>query len=77
MEKVEIARAGVLSMIACATKDATKEEIEEYVNTQHPTGISSKWTITDEPFNKGSLIETPNPGQCELYHDRLHYLLVC
>lgn len=53
---------------------------EEYNNltkddANHPTGISSKWSISkDKTFHSGE----PNPCPCDQHPDkRLHYLLTC
>jgi hypothetical protein len=65
---------GFVSMSVCVPKGMTKEEIECEANFQHPTGISSRWKISEHKhFADGS----PIPRVCEDDPDRLHYLLNC
>jgi hypothetical protein len=52
----------------------TVEEVVNAINLQNPTGISSKWQISEnEKFRSGE----PNPCVCERDPDRRHYLMVC
>lgn len=48
-------------------------ETTAYMHEHHPTGISSQWDISDEPFRTGE----PNPCPCEDDKSRKHYLFVC
>lgn len=64
---------GLCHASVCVEKDTPRAEIESYVNTAHPTGIRSPWSISEEKFADGS----PNPRPCDLIPTRLHYLLVC
>jgi hypothetical protein len=77
MERVEIAQQTVLVVVACAVKDATKEEIERHVNSVIPTGISSKWGIAEEVYQGKDKPATKNPCPCDDHADRLHYVLYC
>lgn len=63
---------GLVSMSVCTSLEDTKE-IERRANAWHPTGISSRWEIADEPFGTGE----PNPCPCNIASDRKHYLLHC
>jgi hypothetical protein len=49
------------------------EEIEKRMNEHSPTGIDSKWKVSEDNFFGGK----PNPCQCNLTPDYKHYLLVC
>jgi hypothetical protein len=66
---------GICAMSVCAKKDVATETIERQANAEHPTGISSRWEISDdETFATGQ----PNPCPCEAEPDaRVHYLLNC
>ena len=49
------------------------EEATERVNVENPTGIMSKWKISDENFVTGE----PNPHSCECLKTHNHMLFVC
>lgn len=74
MEDIEIYSYGLVYLCCCVKKGKTKEEIEEYINNTHPTGISSQWKIRDTHFKYGA---RTNPCQCETHEDRQHYQLSC
>jgi hypothetical protein len=71
--KVCVLRMGIVYLSVCAVKELTRDEVEIEVNKISPTGISSQWKISDEPFSDGS----PNPCQCKDDPNRLHYIMVC
>ena len=72
--KATIYTWGVCSLSCCAPKEMTREEIENSVNEQQPTGIDSKWKIsTDQTFSSGK----PMPNQCEQESNNQHWLLHC
>lgn len=50
---IHIYAVGVCYCSVCAPSDMSKEDVEIWVNTQNPTGIKSKWKISDENFNSG------------------------
>lgn len=64
---------GLVYTSACAPAAMPPEQVEAAVNIESPTGISSCWSLADEPFADG----TPNPGPCDQGPDRRHYLLSC
>jgi len=65
---------GLVCLSVCAPKTVTPEQIETFVNDEHPTGISSPWAISDDDFADGH----PNPCPCDQQPEsRLHYLLNC
>jgi hypothetical protein len=69
-----IAGPGICAMSVCAPNDTPRETIERWANTFAPTGISSRWAISEDDFAAGQ----SNPCQCEREPDaRLHYLLNC
>lgn len=70
---VTIYSKGLVYVSACAASELTKEQVEEYVNRYHPTGVSSQWTVSDERFRTGE----PNPCPCESSPHRTHWLLTC
>ena len=76
MEKadIDIYSKGIVSLSVCVPMDMKPEEIEEAVNAESPTGISSMWEIGEErKFSDGSKM----PCDCDYNEDRLHYLLHC
>ena len=42
MKKVEVIRSGILDIQVCCEKDIPFNEIEQVVNEESPTGISSR-----------------------------------
>jgi hypothetical protein len=74
MNKINIYVSGLVHCSVCVPKHFTVEMIEEEVNLQNPTGISSKWKIDNSPkFSTGE----NNPCVCERDQNRKHYLMVC
>lgn len=71
--KTIIYSKGLVACSVCAPKELPKTYIEEDVNSQLPTGIDSKWTISKEDFQTGE----KNPHECEKDPKKLHYLLNC
>lgn len=49
----------------------TDEQATARLNEQHPTGITSRWTVADEPFANGD----PNPRPCNSHPDTHRHLL--
>lgn len=73
-ERIYIGSPGIVALSVCAPKDVARERVEEWANTESPTGISSRWAISDDAFADGSA----NPCPCDLTPEtRLHYLLNC
>lgn len=74
-KSIDIYSIGIISASVCAGNDATIEEITEHLNEEHPTGISSKWQLSqDKVFQDGH----PNPCACDTYPDtKKHYLFTC
>lgn len=70
---VEVYSVGLCFASACASIDTTREEVEETVNWQHPTGLESRWRIHDGCFASGD----PNPNPCESDNTKQHWLLSC
>lgn len=74
MNDVEVYSLGLVNASVCAPGDMTREEIAYTVNQCDPTGIMSRWEISDaETFANGQ----PHPCPCEHNPDRTHYLLTC
>jgi len=64
---------GICHCSVCAPKDMKPEDVVASANLQHPTGISSPWAISSEPFRN----RETNPCECNIDPNRLHYLMVC
>lgn len=73
VQEVAVYSVGLVYCSACAPADMAVEDIEAKVNAQHPTGIASRWLVTDEPFSHGE----PNPSPCSDGPLKMHYLLSC
>lgn len=73
-DNLTIYSMGLCCASICASKELTREEIEDGLNLAAPTGITSQWAISDDPtFADGQ----PNPCQCEADPDRQHWLANC
>ena len=70
----EIYAYGPVHMSVCVAKTMSREDIELRANLESPTGISSRWEVSEDAAFRGG---EPNPCQCEDDPDRLHYLMVC
>lgn len=65
---------GLVCCSVCVPNHFTAEEIEDVVNQENPTGISSRWKVSTDPtFKEGK----PNPCPCEKDPDRMHCLMNC
>lgn len=73
MDEVAIYSMGLVACSVCVPEGMARDRIEFAVNQQAPTGISSRWSIADEPFASGD----PNPSPCGTLPGRLHYLATC
>jgi hypothetical protein len=66
--------AGLVALALCAPKTMHRDLVEEFANTENPTGINSKWTISHEEFADGQ----PNGCDCDQEPaTRQHWLLHC
>jgi len=77
MSLVDIYRFGPLSLSVCAPKTATREEIVDDVNTQHPCVFPPsklRWRIADDTHFKGG---EKIPHQCEDDPARQHWFMDC
>ena len=64
---------GIVAASVCT--DLPVAEATELLNKEHPTGIDSKWSLSeDKTFRDGV---TPNGGQCDVFDHRRHYLFNC
>lgn len=63
---------GLVHCSVCAPLRYTVEMVEAEVNAINPTGISSPWKVSTEPFASGE----SNPCPCSDL-DRQHWLMVC
>lgn len=74
MSAVEAYAVGIVCASVCAPRDLPIEQVEDDVNRQHPTGISSRWKLSeDDHFATGQT----NPCPCEKDPERQHWLLNC
>ena len=74
MNVIEIYSAGIVHLSVCALKTIPVNCVEDFANAEHPTGISSRWNLSeDETFASGE----QHPKECEDDSSRIHYLMVC
>ena len=72
MEDFTVYSDGIVHCSVCSA--LSPEETTAKLNAEHPTGITSRWEIADEPFATGE----PNPCPCkENPETHKHYLFVC
>lgn len=66
--------SGLVHMSVCVPVTMSRDQVAETASEVNPTGITSQWAVSGEPFADGS----PNPCPCDTEpDDRRHYLLVC
>lgn len=73
-EEVVIYAWGLVMMSVCAPASMDAHAVEDSANRQHPTGITSEWTVSREPFRGTSQV---SPVACDTDADRRHWLLSC
>jgi hypothetical protein len=74
MLPVKIYKIGLCYASVCADSEMSGEEVADEVNKLSPTGISSRWQISDE---KEFSDKTPAPSPCNEDNNRIHWLLEC
>jgi hypothetical protein len=74
-DEVYVYALGLVHCSACAPVTMAADQIATAVNLKHPTGISSRWQVSDDPeFAQGA----PNPAPCDQEPEaRRHWLMVC
>lgn len=71
---VVIYSLGLVMSSVCAPASMDRTSVENAVNRQHPTGISSEWTVSNELFTG---TEQRSPAPCNHDPGRRHWLLSC
>lgn len=71
----EVTRAGLLSIQVCVPTDYTDQQVEEFANTERPTGIESPWRIRrqGDPLLAGA----DERVKCEERDGHVHLMLDC
>jgi hypothetical protein len=81
MNRVKVTKCmvGICGMQVCAVKDATDEEILAVCNRENPSGTSNGWSEVVREIDESCAYRTKNmqPGQCETYEDRMHFIVIC
>jgi hypothetical protein len=70
-ENFTVYSIGIVHASVCS--DLPKNKIAERMNREHPTGITSKWQVSDEDFKDG----TKNGSKCPDHENNRHWLMVC
>lgn len=68
-DKPEIIAVGIVSMRVCVPKTFTDKKVEDFANTESPTGISSNWQIDRNQVNVRC--------RCDEREGYEHLVLVC
>jgi hypothetical protein len=72
-----IGSPGLVAMAVCAPAAMTREQIADEVNTKSPTGITSRWTVTDHADLADAADVPVYPVQCPDEAGRCHYMVHC
>jgi len=73
-DRVFVYTMGLCHCSVCAPAGMEREVLESLINEEHPTEISSQWTVSkEETFSGGQ----KNPSPCDQDPARLHYLMEC
>jgi hypothetical protein len=73
-EGVVMYSMGLCMASVCAPGHLDAEQVADAANIERPTGISSRWRVSDDPqFRTGQT----NPCPCEQDSSRRHWLLSC
>jgi hypothetical protein len=67
----EVVRFSLLNIQVCVPADYTDEQVEEFANRNHPTGIDSPWKITEQ------LGDDPTRNPCSEREGMVHIVLEC
>jgi len=77
MNEPQVTRMALCSLQVCVPKTFTDAQVEEFANTEHPTGISSQWQMRHT--GDASLNGAPERAQCDFpgREDCCHIMLDC
>ena len=70
---VTVYTEGLVNVSVCAPGDMPVHKVEAEVNRTHPTGIESRWSVTEPQFSGGQA----NGCVCDQDPSRRHWLLCC
>lgn len=73
MGDVKVYKFGLAHCSVCAPKDMSREDVVFGANQEHPTGLDHGWSISEEGFRTGQT----NPCPCDIFPNRVHYLMIC
>lgn len=74
LDEVIVYSSGLCFCAVCAPADMSIDELTQLVNIQNPTGISSRWQLSDtDVFASGESM----PAPCAQDDSKLHYLFEC
>lgn len=73
--EAQVTRRGLLGMQVCVPKTWTDEQVEEFANSENPTGIESKWQIRRQ--GDSALNGCDERVQCEQREPCCHLMLDC
>lgn len=73
MKDFDVYAIGLCAASVCSS--LPPEEIVTRINNEYPTGIDSKWAMSDDPTFRGG---EPNPCPCDSGPEtHKHYLMEC
>lgn len=73
---VVVYSSGLVMCSACAPASASRLQVEAAVNAKNPTGIPSRWQVSDDEWH-GREPGTVGPIACDTDPGRTHWLLAC
>lgn len=72
---MSVTRMALASMQVCVPAESSDEEVEQFANSSHPTGIESRWAIRRE--GDAALLGSPERNPCEARAGCVHIMLDC
>jgi len=74
-KSMAVIRMGLASLQVCVQADCSDQEVEEFANRMHPTGISSQWAI--RRAGDSALSGDPERQPCASQSGCVHIMLDC
>lgn len=75
IKTMAVIRVALASIQVCVPAEASDAEVEEFANSQHPTGIDSPWRI--RRAGDPALAGAPERNQCASREGCVHIVLDC
>lgn len=73
--EMEFAQEHVFTLVICAGKDATLEEVKAFAEKHHPAGTANGWQKMGIVKDSETKKEYNNPCVCDIDQNRQHWIL--